>query len=371
MHQPSLLLTTVRDASAVAFVSAALAFVPLAGCADKEATGEKATDAPNATGEDGKAAGTESAVELVVYSGRGEPLVGPIIDKLQGKTGTELKVRYGKTAELAALLLEEKEKSPATLFFAQDAGALGAVDAAGLLEPLPDEVLAKVKPAYRSKTKTWVGITGRARTVVYSTERIKPEQLPTSVLDYTDAKWKGRIGWAPTNGSFQAFVTGLRVLHGDEKAEAWLRGIKANEPRVYPKNTPIVAAVAAGEIDVGFVNHYYLHRFKKDDPKFPAANHFAAAKDIGALVNVAGIGVLKSASAPQKRAAHAVIAALLDAESQKYFATETFEIPLASGVAGAAGVTTLDTVQPPDLGLSDLKDLKATLALLRKAEVLP
>ena len=196
---------------------------------------------------------SESVGSLVVYSGRSETLVGPIIEQFKAATGIDVAVKYGSTPELAATLLEEGDNSPADVFFAQDPGGLGAVVA--MLAPLPDEIVSLVPAWAHSPESKWVGISGRARTVVYNRDSLSENELPASISAFTDPKWKGRIGWAPTNASFQTMVTAMRTIWGEERTRAWLEGIQENDAAVYPKNTPIVAATAAGEIDIGFVNH--------------------------------------------------------------------------------------------------------------------
>lgn len=307
-------------------------------------------------------AGDDAATELVVYSGRNEELVGPLIEQFEDETGIDVEVRYGDTAEMAAQILEEGSNSPADVFFGQDAGALGALAAEGRLRVLSSEQLDLVPPGLRDDEGEWVGVSGRSRVVVYNTEKLTEADLPDSILGFTDPAWKGRIGWAPTNGSFQAFVTALRVLQGEDRAREWLEGIKANDVVAFDNNIAIVEAVAAGEIDAGFVNHYYLHRFLADDPAYPAANKVYGGGDPGALVNVAGVGILDTAD--HLDAANAFVDFLLSAEAQHYFAEETFEIPLADGVPPVEGVPTLDQLQPPDLDLNDLDDLQGTLELL-------
>ncbi|HEX8698791.1 MAG TPA: iron ABC transporter substrate-binding protein [Myxococcaceae bacterium] len=310
-----------------------------------------------------------AAETLTVYSGRNERLVGSLYKSFTEKTGIEVKVRYGETPQLTATLEEEGAKSPADVFFAQDAGALGALAKGGKLQALPKELLEKVDARFRGVNGAWVGISGRARVVAYNTTKVKPETLPTSILGFTDAAWKGRIGWAPTNGSFQAFVTALRLTKGDAEAKKWLEGIKANAPRAYKNNAAIIEALGRGEIDVGFVNHYYLHEAKRDKgAALPVANHFLAAGDPGALVNVAGAGVLKSSK--KAAAAQKLIAFLLDAQAQKHFATQTFEYPLVQGVEASSELPALSKVGSPDLDLSKLEDLRGTLKLLQETGVL-
>lgn len=206
------------------------------------------------------------------------------------------------------------------------------------------------------------------RTVDYNTNLVKPEELPNSIFGFTDPKWKGKIGWAPTNGSFQAFVTALRMSQGEEKAKQWLEGIKANNPKVYPKNTPIIEALSRGEIAVGFVNHYYLEKFKQENPQATVAHHYT--DDVGSLVNVAGVTILNSTKHPQ--IAQKFVDFLLGKEAQQYFATKTYEYPLVTGTLVASNAKALDLIQPKSLtiDLSNLNDLDTTLNLLQTTGVL-
>ena len=314
--------------------------------------------------------GTANAHELVIYSGRSKSLVAPIIEQFQKETGITVRVRYGSTAQLAVALLEEQSKSPADLFWAQDAGALGAVNKEGLFNPLPESILSSAPQHFRNSAGRWVATSGRARVIAYAPERVKPEALPDSIFELTDPKWKGRVGWAPQNASFQAFVTGLRMLKGEQKAEEWLRGMKANSAKSYPKNTPIIQALASGEIDLGLPNHYYLFRFKKEDANFPVEQAFFKAGDPGNLVNVAGIGLLKTSSHSQE--AHTFIQFLLSAKAQRFFVNEVFEYPVTDEVIPNVKLLPLDELLKlmPKLDLETLDDLEGTLKLLRKVEIL-
>jgi iron(III) transport system substrate-binding protein len=299
---------------------------------------------------------------LTVYSGRSESLVGPVLEGFTEATGIEVKTKYADTAELAAILLEEGDRSPADIYFAQDAGALGAVADAGLLATLPDDQLAKVPAIYSDADGEWVGVSGRARTVAHTTTG--EVEVPVSILDFTDPSWAGRIGWAPANGSFQAFVTALRVIEGEDAARAWLEGILANDPVPYPSNTTAVEGVAAGEVDVAFVNHYYLLRLLAEHgDDYPVAQSFFGGGDPGSLVNVAGVGQLATTDQPE--AAAALIDYLLDSEAQTYFSGSTFEFPLIEGVAADPRLPAIESVEAPQVDLSALADLQGTVELLR------
>ena len=320
--------------------------------------------------------GGESAEtdNLIIYSGRSESLVGPIIEQFKADTGINVEVRWGSTSEMAALLLEEGERSPADIFYAQDPADLGALANAGMLSELPDEVLSLVPAKFASIDKHWVGITGRARTVVYNTTAISDpaSQLPDTIEGFTDPAWRGKIGWAPTNGSFQAMVTAMRTVWGEERTADWLAGIQANEPIVYEKNTPTVAAVGAGEVEVGFVNHYYLYRFLAEEGEgFGARNYFLPGGGPGSLVMVSGAGVLNSA----ENHANAItfLNYMLNNDSQQYFADETVEYPVIDGVTIADGLPTLDELSANSLEIdaSDYTDLSGTVDMLRELGILP
>jgi iron(III) transport system substrate-binding protein len=309
----------------------------------------------------------ENPGRLVIYSGRSESLVQPIIDQFKAATGIDVEVRYGSTAEMAGVLLEEGANSPADVFYAQDPGGLGAVQAAGLLQVLPDPILDNVPERFRSTDDSWVGVSGRARVIAYNTEAIPDPaaEIPEDIFDFVDSKWNGRIGWAPTNGSFLAMVTGMRSVWGDEKTREWLQGIQANNPVVFDGNTPIVAAVGSGEVDAGFVNHYYLYRFLSEQGEgFGARNYFLPGGGPGSLIMVSGAGIL--ASAENADNARRFIEFLLSVPGQQYFASQTFEYPVVEGVnlpAALPPLADLDTVAL-DIPLTDLADLQGTQDML-------
>lgn len=313
---------------------------------------------------------TVNAETLTVYSGRSKSLVEPIIKQFEQETGIQVKVSYANTTQLAATLLTEGDKSPAALFWAQDAGALGAVSEKEMFEKLPDSILGKVPSDFRDVKGFWVATSGRARVLAYSPERVKMEELPESIFDLAEPMWKDSVGWAPTNASFQAFVTALRMQVGEERAEKWLRGMKANGVKKYAKNTPIIEALAAGEIDLGLPNHYYLLRFKKGDSSYPVAQTFFKADDPGNLVNVAGIGVLKRSD--NKAAALKFVEFLLSAKAQQYFTSDVFEYPVIDGVIPNANLLPLSELLEvaPTFDLNQIDDLEGTLDLLRRVEIL-
>jgi iron(III) transport system substrate-binding protein len=303
--------------------------------------------------------------KLTVYSGREEELVEPLLEQFEKTSGVELEVRYGDSAELAATIAEEGDNSPADVFFAQDPGSLGAVENEELLAELPDELLERVPERFRDPDGHWVGTSGRVRVLAYNTEALTEKEVPDSVFDLTDPKWKGRIGFPPTNASFQAFVTTMRLTAGEERTREWLEGLKANDPKTYEKNTPVVEAVAAGEIDLGLVNHYYLYLVKEEQPDAKVANHYLESGDPGALVSVAGAGIIEGTD--NEESAREFVEYLLSDEGQRFYTEEAeeAEYPLVEGIEPKEGLPALDSLEGPDVDLDSFgPELEKTLDLL-------
>ncbi len=298
---------------------------------------------------------------IVVYSGRDEELVQPLVDQFEAETGIQVEVRYAGSAELAAQLLEEGENSPADVFFSQDAGALGAVSNAGLFTKLPSSIYGLVPSAYSAADGMWVGVSGRVRVLNYNPATVT--ELPKSVFDLADPSWKGRIGIAPTNASFQAFVTAMRVVEGDEKTLAWLQAMKENAV-IFEKNGAILEAVEAGVVDAGLINHYYWFALAKEQGIDNMNSKLAQfeSNDVGNLINAAGVGILKDSPAAQK-----FVEYLLSETGQTYFAEQTREYPLIAGVSAADDLTPLEQIPAPKVDLSDLDSLERTLELIRQA----
>ena len=361
------------DASSLGASDAATAAQAAADAAERAAAvsedAKRAADAAQAAVETFTAslADAEGTGKLVVYSGRSESLVGPIIDQFRQATGIDVQVKYGGTSAMAATLLEEGENSPADVFWAQDPGALGALSS--MFGPLPSDVILAVPEWARAEDGRWVGVTGRARVLVYNTD-IAEDDLPTSLEELTDPRWKGRIGWPPTNASFRIMVTAMRHLWGEEKTRAWLEGMLANDVQVYPKNTPIVDAAGKGEVDLGLVNHYYLHRFLAEHGDgFGARNLFLDDGGPGSLIMVAGAGILQTSSNPDE--AERFVRFLLSKVAQQYFSASVYEYPLVEGVKTHHLLPDIESLNSPDIEFSLLDDLVGTEALLRQVGAIP
>lgn len=311
-----------------------------------------------------------AAQSLTLYVGRGEAFAGPILERFTQDTGIQVEIRYGSTAELAVLLTEEGAASPADGFWAQDAGALGALEKAGLLAAVPGSLVGNVAYKNVHPSLEWVAITARNRVLAYSTERVTVDELPASILDLVNPIYKDRVAWAPGNASFQSFVTALRVSYGEDAARSWLEGMIANGARTYSNNGGQLTGVASAEVDFALVNNYYLMRSLASDPAFPVAQTFFADGDIGNLANVTGVGVLASSDAQDLM--HQLIAYLLSDEAQAYFTNDQYEYPITMTATPYAGLesTSVVTAASPLVDLTSIDDLEGTLELLREVGLL-
>lgn len=303
-----------------------------------------------------------STGELTIYSGRSEDLIAGVIEIIETDGEIDARVSYGGTGEMAIKILEEGANSPASLFIAQDAGALGQLAAEGRLAILPDEILSRVDSRFVSPDDLWIGLSARARVLVYNTDLVAEEDLPASMLDLTDDTWNGNVAWAPANASFQSHVTAMRIVLGEDETRDWLQGMIDNGAVTFDGNGPIVTAVTAGEIPAGLVNHYYLWEAIAEEGPVPAENYYFPDGDIGSLVNIAGAAIL--ADAPNPEQALRAVDILLGAAGQTYFAEQTSEYPLSAGVEPKAELPPLNDIQTPDIDLTDLDDLEGTVALL-------
>lgn len=343
----------MRSLSVLTAIVAGATVLALAGCA---APGQ-ASGGETSSGSDGA---------FTLYSGRDEKLVQPLIDIFEEESGIEVDVRYGNTPELGALLLEEGEQTPADVFLSQDAGALGALSNAGLFVGLPEETTEKVPAGMTSTDGTWVGITGRARVIVYDGQELDAADVPDSVDAFTAPEWAGRFGIAPSNASFQAFVTAYRVLKGEEAADAWVKGVAANSPQIFENNLAVLAAVNDGVIDAGLVNHYYwfAQAAETGEENMRAQLSYPKAGDPGSIVNVTGAGILRGAKDDVD--AREFVDFLVSPTAQHYFVEKTFEYPLVEGIDAPEGLPSLDSLKNPKLDLSDLESLDATQELLSR-----
>ncbi len=311
--------------------------------------------------------GTEEASTsgetLTIYSGRNENLVGPLLERLEEVTGQPVEVRYAASSELAAQLLEEGDGTDADLFFSQDAGALGALAKAERLTTLDEETTAAVAERFRDADGHWVATSARARVLAYDPAQVPDIEAMRTIDDVLAPELEGKVGYAPTNASFHAFVTALRVIRGEDGARTWLEEFQASEPQAYGNNLEVLDAVDSGDVAIGLINHYYWHERVAElgADQVQAKLHYLDSADAGALVNVAGVGVIEGSE--QSEAALEVVEFLLSPEAQQYFADTTAEYPVVEGIStDEHDLAPLDPEVAVDL--NDLDSLKETLAML-------
>jgi iron(III) transport system substrate-binding protein len=305
------------------------------------------------------------STSLTIYSGREQALVKPIMDRFTRATGIELNIRYASSTALATALVEEGRNSPADVYWSQEPGTLGLVGARGLLARLPQATVGKVPSRFSTPSRRWVGTSGRSRVLVYNTNELQTSELPASVWGLTNPTWKGKIGIAPTNASFQAFLGATINLFGEERVRAWLEGLKANDVRFYPNNTTVVQAVGRGDVEVGLVNHYYLYNLLAENPSLPVRNHWFRDSDPGNLVLAAGVGIVTSSQ--KSAAAQRFVDFLLSKTGQRLIARGpgAAEYPLVKGVPRRPGLRPLSSIRGPKYNLGRLAaDLAPAVRLL-------
>jgi iron(III) transport system substrate-binding protein len=313
----------------------------------------------------GAATAPAQTTSLTIYSGRDERLVKPIMDRFTRETGIQLNVRYASSTALATALVEEGGRSPADVYWSQEPGTLGLVAARGLLARLPQKTVGKVPSRFTTRSHRWVGTSARSRVLVYNTQALRPAQLPASVWGLTSSTWKGKIGIAPTNASFQAFLGATIHLYGENRVRTWLQGLRENDVRFYPNNTAVVQAVGRGDIQVGLVNHYYLYNVLADTPNLPIRNHWFRDGDPGNLVLAAGVGIVSSTS--KGAAAQRFVDFLHSKWAQRFIARGpgAAEYPVIKGVPRRPGLPALASIEGPRYNLGRLAaDITPAVQLL-------
>jgi iron(III) transport system substrate-binding protein len=306
---------------------------------------------------------------ITLYSGRIPAAIGGAVDRYEAEADRDVQVRFADTADLAATLVEEGDNSPADVFFAQEPGAIGAIAEQGLLAPLPRDVLEMVPPRYRDPGGRWVGVTGRARVLAFNREDVKRSELPRSPFGLVASRWQGRVGWAPASDSMQEYVTALRGRYGDERTREWLEAMVANDAVDFPDNVAIRDAIAAGEVDVGLINHYYVAQaIAAEGEDYPVGVYFPPG-GLGSLMLLTSVGVLDSSERGDE--AVAFVRSLLEEPSQRFFTTSSKEYPLARGAEPDPSLTVPLAAIPNVSGdLVELEQLQATIELMQEAGAL-
>ncbi|PSP74957.1 iron ABC transporter substrate-binding protein [Halobacteriales archaeon QS_1_68_20] len=354
--------------------SVALGVTGMAGCLDSDddeeptdyeigqiGSGRQGRDAPGGTP---MAEMPDLSGELTLYSGRHEFLVGDLVRYVEDLYDDfSVEVRYGGSTDLVNQIATEGDATPADVFYSVNAGSLGALVEEGRTRELPEDLRTMVREEFH--TDQWVGTSGRARTVPYNTDALSSGDLSDDIVAYADDP-PGDLGWAPSYGSCQAFVTAMRILEGESATRQWLQGVVDSGIAAYADEFEVCRAIADGEIDAGFTNHYYIQRVIDGSPGAPIDTAFTNG-DAGAMFNVAGAAVTDAAS--DAELAENFVRHLLSAEAQDYFARATFEYPLIPDVDPIGELPTIDELDVPDLDLTKLSDLEPTIDLMREVGI--
>ncbi|MDZ7658212.1 iron ABC transporter substrate-binding protein [Fodinibius sp.] len=332
--------------------------------------------------------------QLVVYSGRSQGLVDPLVEDFKEQTGINIEVRYGNDAELLAVMSEEGDQSPADVYWANTTGALANASQKGKLVTLPDSLTSK-PASYTSSSGEWIPVTVRFRTLAYNPNTVDPEDLPESVMDLPDMDdFDGRIGWTPTYSSFYDFMTSMRLIEGEDVAKEWLEGMMSLNPKSYSSNTPMLQALAGGEIDIALTNHYYILRMKHGstgtqstdtdsdtamdsdsdtsmgsgeiDPNATVEMYHFAEGDVGNLAMVTGAAQLATSDNAEK--AQQFLSFLLSKQAQKFAAESVHEYPVIRDVELPDYMLDAEKAfeLSPEYDYEQLKQLEGTLNLLRE-----
>jgi len=302
----------------------------------------------------GSSAGSGSGGAIVVYNAQHEDLVQEMVAGFTKATGIAVTLRNGDDAELGNQLVQEGKASPADVFLTENSPSMALVDRAGLFTKISASTTANVPAAYRPSTGDWTGWAARATVFAYNPAKVQASALPASILDLAEPKWKGRVGIAAGGADFQAIVSAVLSIEGQDKTKAWLDGLKTNA-KVYQGNTAIMKAVDAGEVDSGVIYHYY---WAKDRAESGANSKnvqllYFGKQDPGAFLSDSGAGVL--ASSKHQADAQKFVDYLTSKAGQQILAkSAALEYAIASGVAPNVALKPIADLQAPTVDPASL-----------------
>ena len=300
----------------------------------------------------------DSGPFITVYNAQHEELLEEIAPLFTEQTGIDVQLRNGDDFELANTLVQEGDASPADVFLTENSPAMSLVDGENLFAPLDPRTLDLVPARYSPRNGNWMGFVARSTVLVHNTDSVSPDELPSSILELADPEWAGRVAFSPTGADFQAIVSAVLELEGEEATAAWLEGLAANG-EVYDGNNLVLQAVNAGEVDTGIIYHYYWYRDQKEAGEYSSdsALHFFGDQDPGAFLSVSGAGVL--ASSDKKDDAEEFVRFLSSVEGQQALADSyALEYPLNPEVELEPPVRPLEELEPPRTDLNSLNGPK-------------
>jgi iron(III) transport system substrate-binding protein len=334
------------------------AVLVLAGCSSGSGSGSGSS-------------GSISGQTITLYNGQHEETTDALVKAFEKQTGVKVKVRNDDEDVLAQQIEQEGSRSPADVFFTENTPPLARLDEKGLLAPIDASARAQVPATDSATDHNWIGLSARVSTIVYNTDDLSPAQLPTSILDLADPKWKGKLDIAPSETDFQPLVTAVASDIGAAATVTWLKALKANAgAHLDPDNETLVANVNKGTTQLGVINHYYWYRLKDEDGAggTHSALQYFAAHDDGYLLDISGAGVLKSSKHPQ--AAQALVSFLASSAGQQVLvSSDSWEYPIGSGVTNP-NLPPFSGLQPKAFDLTQIGDGSKATVLLQQAGLL-
>jgi iron(III) transport system substrate-binding protein len=309
---------------------------------------------------------------LILYNGQHVQTTASLVAGFEKQTGIQVEVRSNDEDVLADQIVEEGDNSPADLIYTENSPALEYLQGQNLLAHVPTSILERVPSEYNSPKREWVGVSARVSVMVYNTRLLKASQLPTSIMQLADPRWKGLLAIAPGETDFQPIITSIVRSYGRTAALQWLDAIKVNaEQHVYPDNETITSMVNSGQAAIGIINHYYWYRLRAEigASQVHSAIAYFAPHNPGYVLDVSGAAVLKSSH--HQASADKFLAFLVSRQGQEILAhSNSFEYPLGSGVVTAQPLRPFASLQPAPLTIAELGDGAEAVALLHQSQLL-
>ena len=297
---------------------------------------------------------------ITVYNAQHEELIAEVAPLFEEETGIDVKLRSGSDLELANQLVQEGDASPADVFLTENSPAMSLVDNAGLFTKVDQETLDLIPPEYVPANRNWIGFMGRSTVAMYNTDALSEEDMPDSILDFADPQWADRISYSPTGADFQAIVSAVLELEGEQATREWLDGLAENGTE-YDGNDVVLESVDSGEVDAGIAYHYYWYRDQKEAGEHSDSSelHFFDDQDPGAFVSVSGAGVL--ASSDKQTDAQKFVNFLASVDGQQAIADSyALEYPLNPEVSLDPPVKPFAELEPPRIDVATLNSEPVT-----------
>ena len=306
-------------------------------------------------------------VSLTLYNGQHKEVGDNLAAAFEAKTGIHVNVRKGSSNQLASQIVEEGDRSPADVFYAEESPPLNSLGEQGFLAQVDDSTLQVLPEQYVAANGTWIGVTARTRVVAFNPKLIKEEDLPKSVLDFANPEWQGKVGFVPTSGAFQEQAVAIIKLHGRDAAEEWLTGLRAFG-KTYTNNMVALNAVENGEVATVLVNNYYWFALKKEKGELDSKLHYFTGGDAGGLITVSSAGVVKASKHPKE--AQQLLAYMASEEGQRVITNTTAEYPMRKGMVSERGLKPFEELQAPDVTPADLGNAEEALEIERDVGLL-